>query len=163
MTQTTNSPNRQPRIAVFPGTFNPFTIGHAAIVRRGLQLFDRLVIAVGVNINKPESVESAEERCNEIAELYYYESRITVVIWEGLTADLARNFDAKFILRGVRSVADFEYERNIADINHTISGLETVILLAAPEYSAISSSVVRELRSFGHDVSRFIPLPPKMK
>ena len=143
------------RTAVFPGSFNPFTRGHADIVRRGLELFDRIVIAVGINASK--SAADAEALAAPIRELFEAEPRVIVTTYTTLTVDIAREYDARFILRGVRSVKDFEYERDMADINRQLSGIESVILFSSPELSAISSSVVRELQSFGHDVSRFLP------
>lgn len=143
------------RTAVFPGSFNPFTRGHADIVRRGLELFDRIVIAVGINASK--SAADAEALAAPIRELFRDEPKVIVTTYTTLTVDIAREYDARFILRGVRSVKDFEYERDMADINRQLSGIESVILFSSPELSAISSSVVRELQSFGHDVARFLP------
>ncbi|MDE6396827.1 MAG: pantetheine-phosphate adenylyltransferase [Muribaculaceae bacterium] len=157
--ETTFEPNQTSpgRVAIFPGSFDPFTIGHDSIVRRGLELFDLIVIAVGVNIRKPDAARVARENLEKIAEIYAGNPAVNAVIWEGLTADLAKKYGSKFILRGVRSVSDFEYERNMADVNRRIAGLETVILFAEPELAAVSSSVVRELRAFGHDISPYIP------
>ncbi len=149
------STSNTPRTAVFGGSFNPFTIGHASIVERGLALFDRIVIAVGVNAKK--AAGDAEARARAIRNIYANELRVSVVVWDGLMVDLARREGADFMLRGVRSVADFEYERNMADINRRLSGVETVLLFALPEHGAISSSVVRELAGYGTDISTFIP------
>ncbi|MDE7160206.1 MAG: pantetheine-phosphate adenylyltransferase [Muribaculaceae bacterium] len=145
------------RTAIFPGTFNPFTKGHADIVERGLPLFDRVVIAIGCNPDKPESSASALRRAGEIERLYEDDPRIAVEVYSGLTVELALRLGARFILRGVRDTHDFEYERNLAEINRRISGVETVILLSAPELACVSSSAVRELASHGYDVSRFLP------
>lgn len=144
------------KIAVFPGSFDPFTIGHASIVRRGLDLFDHIVIGVGYNINK-RSYFTPEERVATIAALYADNPRISVVAYDDLTADLAQRQRASFVLRGIRSVKDFEYERDIASINQRLSGVETVLLFTEPQYADISSTVVRELLSFGKDVSAFLP------
>lgn len=140
------------KTALYPGSFNPFTVGHADIVARGLALFDRIVIAVGVNAAK-----SNNGSVEDIAHLYRNEPRVTVAQYSGLTIDTARRFDARFILRGVRSIKDFEYERDMAQINTQLSGIETVILFTRPELAAVSSSVVRELQSLGADISAFIP------
>ena len=145
------------RTALFPGSFNPFTIGHADIVARGLKLFDTIIIAVGFNENKPESEHSARERVEKISRLYISEPKVMVRDYNGLTVDFARKCGAGFILRGVRNSVDFEYERNIADINRDISGIETVLMFSSPEHSFISSSVVRELQHNGMDTSRYLP------
>lgn len=144
------------RIAIFPGSFDPFTIGHASIVRRGLEIFDKIVIGVGYNANK-RSFLTPEERVAAIEKVYASESRVKVVAYDNLTADLARREQARFVLRGIRSVKDFEYERDIAGINHRLSGVETVLLFTEPHYADISSTIVRELLAFGKDVSEFLP------
>lgn len=157
------------RIAVFPGSFDPFTIGHADIVRRGLQLFDRIVVAVGFNAQKTAADErhaaSVDERVAAIARIYKDEPRVKVVSYSCLTVDLAAQEGAHFLLRGVRSVKDFEYERDLAAVNAEIppafpaedAGLETVLLIADPRYAHISSSVVRELQAYGRDVTSYLP------
>ena len=144
------------RIAIFPGSFDPFTIGHASIVRRGLEMFDKIVIGVGYNANK-RSFLTPEERVAAIEKVYASESRVKVVAYDNLTADLARREQARFVVRGIRSVKDFEYERDIAGINHRLSGVETVLLFTEPHYADISSTIVRELLAFGKDVSEFLP------
>ena len=144
------------RIAIFPGSFDPFTIGHASIVRRGLEMFDKIVIGVGYNTNK-RSFLTPEERVAAIEKVYASEARVKVVAYDDLTADLARREQARFVLRGMRSVKDFEYERDIAGINHRLSGVETVLLFTEPHYADISSTIVRELLAFGKDVSEFLP------
>lgn len=144
------------RIAIFPGSFDPFTIGHASIVRRGLEMFDKIVIGVGYNTNK-RSFLTPEERVAAIEKVYASETRVKVVAYDDLTADLARREQARFVLRGIRSVKDFEYERDIAGINHRLSGVETVLLFTEPHYADISSTIVRELLAFGKDVSEFLP------
>ena len=148
--------NTNRRIAVFPGTFDPFTLGHQALVSRALGLFDEVVVAIGINDAK-HTLFSLEERMEAIRRLYHGEPRVRVVSYDTLTVDLAKTLGAGFILRGVRSVADFEYEKTIADVNRRLSGIETVILFTEPEYAHISSSVVRELIRFGKDVSPFVP------
>lgn len=141
---------------LFPGTFAPFTIGHASLVDRALPLCDRMVIAVGYNSGK-HSAESVAKRVDAIAAIYADRPKVKVISYEGLTVDACRREGAGWMLRGVRSVADYEYERNLADINRSISGIETLLLYSLPELSHISSSMVRELASHGHDVSKFLP------
>lgn len=158
---TTNPPcpatTDRPRTAIFAGSFDPFTIGHASIVERGLELFDRIVVAIGINAHKNVSAEQIEARRANIKNLYADNPRIDVVAWDGLMVDLARREDARFFLRGVRSATDFEYERSMADINRHLAGIETVLLYALPEHAAVSSSVVRELAKYNVDVSEFLP------
>ena len=147
------------RTGVFVGSFNPFTIGHDSIVRRALPLFDRLVIGVvGDHVQKPE-LQPAEERMQTIKNHYADEPRIEVKPYYGLAVDFARSVGARFIVKGVRSVKDFEYEREQADINRQITNgeIETILLYAEPHLSSISSSMVRELQHFGVDVSPFLP------
>ena len=144
------------KIALFAGTFNPYTIGHHSIATRALAIFDKIIIAIGHNSQK-SSPEDTEERVANIARIYADEPRVEVVAYEGLTSDFAKEQGACCLLRGVRSVKDFEYERDLADLNREISGLETVILPCEPQYAAISSSAVRELMSYGKDISKFLP------
>ena len=142
--------------ALFPGTFDPFTIGHYSLIQRSLQLMDEIVIAIGVNDNK-QSYFSLDKRIEMIRTLYINEPRIEVEAYNCLTVDFARKVDANFILRGIRSVNDFEYEKTIADMNRNMTGIETFILFTEPELTHISSTIVRELLKFGHDVSKFVP------
>ncbi|MDD2513254.1 MAG: pantetheine-phosphate adenylyltransferase [Proteiniphilum sp.] len=144
------------RTALFPGTFDPFTIGHESLVRRGLLLMDEIVIAIGVNESK-ESFFSLEQRLEMIRNLYRDEPRVRVESYDSLTIDFARQAGARYILRGIRSVFDFEYEKTIADMNRTISGIETFLLFTEPALTHISSTHVRELLRYGHDVTPFIP------
>ncbi|MBQ2367894.1 MAG: pantetheine-phosphate adenylyltransferase [Bacteroidaceae bacterium] len=144
------------KIALFAGTFAPYTVGHHSIATRALAMFDKIIIAVGYNSKKGSQGDTAE-RVESIARTYADEPRIEVAAYEGLTADFAKERGACCLLRGVRSVKDFEYERDLADLNREISGLETVILPCEPQYAAISSSAVRELMSYGKDVSKFLP------
>ena len=152
-----NEEMKNGRCGIFVGSFNPFTVGHDSIVTRALPLFDRLVIGVvGDQVHKPD-MPSAEERVRAISELYRDEPRIEVKPYFGLAVDFAKAEGAHYIIKGVRSVKDFEYEREQADINRSLSGVETLLLYAEPQYSSISSSMVRELKHFGVDVSAFLP------
>lgn len=153
-----DSHNPQRKVAIFPGSFDPFTVGHASIVERGLPLFDEIVIGVGINENK-RALYSSDRRVEAISHLYAHEPRVRVEAYDDLTVDFARRCGASFILRGLRSVKDFEYERDIANMNHRLTGIETVLLFTEPHYSSISSSVVRELIAFGKDVRDFLPAP----
>ena len=161
MTRTLNPSDTAPRTALFAGSFNPFTTGHASVVERALDMFDRIVIAVGVNAAKTTEADTGA-RVEAIRRIYAAlpEGRIEVLAYSGeLTVDLARRVGARWLLRGIRSVRDFEYERDMADINRRIAGLDTVLLFALPELGAVSSSVVRELQAYGTDVSQFLPKP----
>ncbi len=144
------------RKAIFPGTFDPFTIGHHSLVKRSLKLVDEIVIAIGINDAK-KSYFSPEKRIEMIKSLYKDDHRITVASYNCLTVDFAKDNGADFIVRGIRSVNDFEYEKTIADMNRKISGVETFILFTEPELTHVSSTIVRELLKFNHDVSQFIP------
>lgn len=145
------------KTGIFVGSFNPFTVGHHSIVTRALPLFDRLVIGVvGDQVHKPD-MPSAETRMKAISELYKDEPRIEVKPYFGLAVDFAKAENAQFIVKGVRSVKDFEYERDQADTNRMLSGVETILICAEPQYATISSTLVRELQHFGVDVSTFLP------
>ncbi len=146
--------------AIFPGTFDPFTIGHYSIVLRGLNIFDEIVIGIGVNLSK-KTLFTVEKRIEIIEQAFKDEPRVKVQSYNSLTVDLATSVDAGFVLRGLRSVGDFEYERTIADANRKLTGVETVILFTESEYSYISSTVARDLISYGKDISGF--LPPNVK
>lgn len=143
-------------IAIFTGSFDPFTVGHDDILRRALPLFSRIVIGVGVNERK-QYMLSAEERCAAIRRIYASEPKVEVKTYSDLTVDFARREGAAYIIKGVRSVKDFEYEREQADINRQLSGVETLLLYADPQLNSVSSSMVRELIHFGQDVSRYLP------
>ena len=145
------------KTGIFVGSFDPFTVGHDSIVQRSLSLFDRLVIGVvGDNVHKP-SMRPAEERMEVIRNLYANVPAIEVKPFHGLAVEFACAENARFIVKGVRSTKDFEYEREQADINRQIAGVETILLFAEPHLSSVSSTMVRELQHFGVDVSEFLP------
>lgn len=144
------------KTGIFVGSFDPFTTGHDAIVRRALPLFDRIVIGVGVNERK-QYMYSTQVRVKRIETLYANEPKIEVKAYNDLTIDFARREGAEFIIKGVRSIKDFEYEREQADINRKIGGVDTVLLYAEPQFESVSSSMVRELIHFGKDAGEFIP------
>ena len=141
---------------LFVGSFDPFTIGHDSIVRRALPLFDHIIIGVGVNERKKYML-SAEERVMRIKRLYADNPKIEVKAYSDLTIDFARREQVTYIIKGVRSVKDFEYEREQADVNRLLSGVETIFLYAEPQLSSTSSTMVRELQHFGRDISKFLP------
>ncbi len=144
------------KTGIFVGSFDPFTIGHLSIVRRALPLFDKLVIGVGVNERKTY-LHTTEERIATISRLFADEPAVEVRSYSGLTVDFAHSVEAGFIVKGVRSMKDFEYEREQADINREIGGVETVLLFAEPQLAHISSSMVRELTHFGKDPAPYLP------
>ncbi len=147
--------------AIFPGTFDPFTIGHYSIVERTLTFMDEIIIGIGVNENK-NTFFPVDKRVEMIKELYKDDNRVKVEAYSELTVDFAKRSGAEFIIRGIRTVRDFEYEETIADINRKLSGLETILLFTEPELSSISSTIVRELLKFGKDVSEFLPKDMKI-
>lgn len=138
------------------GSFDPYTIGHDSLVKRALPLFDKIVIGVGFNERK-KYMQTTEKRVERIKEIYKDEPRVEVKQYNDLTVDFARREGAGFIIKGVRSLKDFEYEREQADINRQLTGIETVLFFAEAGMESISSSVVRELAHFGKDVRRFLP------
>lgn len=151
-----------PKTALFAGSFNPFTLGHLRIVERGLEVADRVIVAVGYNMNKgkPADIDGRLSQIKAtIAPLNKPSEpqRVEVMSYPGLTADFARKVGADFLLRGIRSALDFEYERNLADVNLKVLGIDTVILFSEPEYGYISSSVVRELEANGFETSSLLP------
>lgn len=145
------------KIALFPGSFDPITKGHKSIVERALPMFDKIVVAVGSNTAK-NSVFPLEKRIEWIEKTFAQYDNVEVVTFNSLTVDFCREIGAKYILRGLRNSTDFQYERNIARINQELdSEIETIFLMTKPDDAAISSSLVREILSFGRDVSQFIP------
>ena len=148
------------RIALFAGTFDPFTVGHQALVERALALFDGIVIAVGCNMGK-SCMSMVDERVAAIEEFFSGDSRVRVVKYDTLTMDFAREVGATALLRGVRTVRDFEYERELADVNLCMGGIDTVLLVSEPQYAHVSSSLVRELLKYGKDVTELLPKTKK--
>lgn len=146
----------KPRIAMFQGSFDPFTRGHESIVRRALPLFDEIVIAVVSNIAKKPFM-SLDNRLEFIKQVFAGEPRVLVVASDGLTVDMAREVGATCLLRGVRMIQDFENEMHMAEINRRLGGIETVLLYTLPEYSHFSSTIVRELYNYHQDVSDYLP------
>ena len=147
------------RICLFPGTFDPITIGHLDIINRSLTLFDKLVIGIGRNANKAPMF-SEEQRKSWIREIYNGNMKIDVVVYEGLTVDCCKTVDAHFILRGIRYVNDFEYEKAIADMNRSLDNrIETVFLTCLPQYTSVASTLVRDVIRNGGDASPFLPGP----
>jgi pantetheine-phosphate adenylyltransferase len=145
------------RICLFPGTFDPITIGHTDIIDRALPLFDKLYIGIGRNTQKTPMF-SEEKRLEWIREHYRNEAKVEVITYDGLTVDCCRAIGAQFILRGIRYVSDFEYEKAIADMNRSIfHQVETVFLTCSPEFSSVASTLVRDVLKYGGDVSKFLP------
>ena len=149
--------NKGKRVALFPGSFDPFTRGHESIVRRALPLFDKFVIAIGVNADK-RSFMTMEQRKSLIESVFKNDPRVEVISYTGMTVDAAREVGAQFIVRGVRLIQDFENEKHLAEVNRDLTGIETILLYTLPEYSHISSSIVRELVHYGQDVSDYLPM-----
>ncbi len=145
------------RKAVFPGSFDPITTGHVDIVRRALPLFDQVIIAIGVNSQK-QALFGLDQRMNWIRDVFKDEPKVVVDTFEGLTINFCKKVDAHYLIRGIRSAADFDYEKTISQLNHIIGDdLETVFLVSSPEYSFISSTIVREIIKGKGDASPFLP------
>ncbi|MBA2747007.1 MAG: pantetheine-phosphate adenylyltransferase [Flavisolibacter sp.] len=145
------------RTALFPGTFDPVTFGHVDIIERALPLFDKLVIGIGINSSKAPMF-SAELRVQWLDDLFRHEKKIASVIYEGLTVDCCKKIGAGYILRGIRYVNDFEYEKAIADMNRSLDEtIETVFLTCLPKYTSVASTLVRDVLRYGGDVSQFVP------
>ncbi|MBR1804695.1 MAG: pantetheine-phosphate adenylyltransferase [Muribaculaceae bacterium] len=152
--QYTDTPNR--RVALFPGSFDPFTRGHESIVRRALPLFDEVVVAIGVNLDK-KGFMTMQQRKAWIESVFRDDPRVRVVTYSGLTVDAAHECHAQFLLRGVRMIKDFENEMHMAEVNRELSGVETILLYTLPEDSHVSSSIVRELYRYGLDIKPYLP------
>lgn len=145
------------KIAIFPGSFDPITVGHVDIVNRALPLFDTIIIAIGVNTQK-KYLYSLEQRMKWLLETFGSEKKIEIASYEGLTINFCREKNADYILRGIRSAADFEYEKTIAHLNNAMyENIETILILSKPELSSISSTIVREIIKGNGDVSKFVP------
>ncbi|MAX79643.1 MAG: pantetheine-phosphate adenylyltransferase [Crocinitomicaceae bacterium] len=145
------------KIAVFPGSFDPITIGHESIVKRGAKLFDEIIVAVGDNSTK-QCMYSMEERYAQLEEVFKDTPNVRIDRYKSLTVEYCRKVNARYILRGLRTAADFEYERTIGVLNMTMeSSLEIVFLISLPEYSAVSSTIVREIIKFGGNANPFLP------
>ena len=145
------------RICLFPGTFDPITKGHVDIIERAVSLFDKLIIGVGINTSK-QPMFTVEQRCGWISEIFKNDPRIEVAGYTGLTIHYCKQVNANYILRGIRYISDFEYEKAIADMNRMLAPqIETVFLTCSPEYSTISSTLVRDVIRNGGNVNLFVP------
>jgi len=145
------------RIALFPGTFDPITIGHLDIIHRALPLFDKLIIGIGRNSSKT-AMFSEEQRMNWIKEIFKDNPNVGVVVYEGLTVECCKRVEANFIVRGIRYVNDFEYEKAIADMNRSLDGnIETVFLTCLPQYTSVASTLVRDVLRNGGNAKQFLP------
>ena len=147
--------------AIFPGTFAPFTIGHESIVRRALTFTDEVIIAIGINEQK-HSLFPVAKREQMIRDFYKDEPRVKVMSYSNLTVDFAHEVGANTIIRGIRTVKDFEYEETIADINRKLTGIETIFLFTEPDLASISSSIVRELMKYNKEITQFLPKGMKL-
>ena len=146
-----------PRICLFPGTFDPVTLGHVDIINRAIPLFDKIYIGIGINSAK-SPMFSAEQRMEWFKEIYKNEPRVESVVYDGLTVNYCRSIEANFILRGIRYVSDFEYEKAIADANRTLDrNIETIFLTGEPKYTSVASTIVRDIIRNGGDASPFLP------
>ena len=146
------------RVAIFPGSFDPFTKGHEDIVLRGLTLFDEFIIAIGFNSKKQTRYFSVDKMTDYIESAFDNYPNVRVLVYNELTADLARKYEARFLLRGLRNTTDFEYENSISQVNRDLNeDLESVFLITSPRYAAISSTIIREVHRYGADVSEYLP------
>jgi pantetheine-phosphate adenylyltransferase len=145
------------RICLFPGTFDPLTLGHVDIINRALPLFDKIVVGIGLNAAKAPMF-SAEQRLQWVSEIYANDKRVEGAVYDGLTVDYCRKIGAHFILRGIRYVSDFEYEKTIADANRTLDkSIETIFLTGEPKYTSVASTIVRDILRNSGDASPFLP------
>ena len=147
------------RICLFPGTFDPVTLGHIDIIDRALPLFDKLIVGIGRNVNKAPMF-SEEQRLKWLREIYKDDPKVEAVVYDGLTVDCCKKVGANFILRGIRYVNDFEYEKAIADMNRSLDGhVETIFLTCLPQFTSVASTLVRDVLRNGGEVSQFLPAP----
>jgi pantetheine-phosphate adenylyltransferase len=145
------------RICLFPGTFDPVTLGHVDIITRALPLFDKVVVGIGINTSKAPMF-SPEQRLNWVKEIFKDDARVDGAVYEGLTVEFCKKIGAKFILRGIRYVSDFEYEKTIADANRTLDkSIETIFLTGEPKYTSVASTIVRDIIKNHGDASPFLP------
>ena len=145
------------RIALFPGTFDPITLGHTDIINRSLPLFDKVYIGIGRN-NKKQPMFDEQRRLDWINKIYEENPKVSGIIYEGLTIDCCKKLNANFIIRGIRYVSDFEYEKAIADMNRNLSKeIETVFFTCQPQYTSVASTLIRDVIQYGGDVSEFLP------
>jgi pantetheine-phosphate adenylyltransferase len=145
------------RICLFPGTFDPITLGHVDIINRAISLFDKIIVGIGLNASK-QPMFSADQRLEWINEIYKEQEKVEGAIYEGLTVDFCKSIGAKYILRGIRYVSDFEYEKTIADANRALdNSIETVFLTGEPKYTSVASTIVRDIIRNGGNASAFIP------
>lgn len=146
------------RVALFPGSFDPFTKGHEDIVLRGLKLFDEIIIAIGYNSQKDHRYFKIDFMMEKIQETFAGKSQISVITYSELTAELAKKHHAEYLLRGLRNTTDFEYENSIAQVNRYLNAdLETVFLITSPQFAALNSSIIREVHRYGGDVNPMLP------
>jgi len=146
------------KIAIFPGSFDPFTKGHKDIVIRGLALFDEIIVAIGHNTKKDSRYFQVDIIIRKIEECFIKQDNISVIVYDELTASLARRYKANYLLRGLRNTTDFEYENSISQINKNLNNtLESIFLITSPQYAYISSSIIREVHKYGGDVSDYLP------
>ncbi|HET8858665.1 pantetheine-phosphate adenylyltransferase [Marivirga sp.] len=146
------------RIAIFPGSFDPFTKGHYDIVNRGLKIFDEIIVAIGYNSKKQNRYFEIDMMVSKLKETFENEPRVSIIVYNKLTSNLAKDLGAGFLLRGLRNTTDFEYENSISQVNKYLNEeLESVFLITAPQYAAISSTIIREVHRFSGNVDEFLP------
>lgn len=146
------------KTAIFPGSFDPYTMGHHDIVMRGLKIFDEVIIGIGYNSTKKSRYFEIDSMVEKIKSVYVDVKGVKVVVYNELTSTLAKKYDAQFLIRGLRNTTDFEYENTISQMNRYLNeDLETVFLITSPEYASISSTIIREVHRFGTDVNEFLP------
>lgn len=154
------TPVSMKKVAIFPGTFDPFTMGHHDIVQRSLNLFDEVIIGIGYNSTKKNRYFDIDMMVEKIESVYADDSKVKVIVYNELTSTLAKKHGAKFLIRGLRNTTDFEYENTISQMNRYLNEeLETVFLITSPEFAAISSTVIREVHRYGGEVNEFLPYP----